>query len=30
MLHYGNMYPFCANYSIISTNVYCTLKIEEI
>ena len=30
MLHYGNMYPFSTNYSTISTNVYCSLKIEEI
>ena len=26
----GKRILFCTNYSTISTNVYCTLKIEEI
>ena len=30
MLHEGDTYPFCTNYSTISANVYYTLKIEEI
>ena len=30
MLHYRDTYPFCTNYSTISINFYCTLKIEEI
>ena len=27
---WGGTYPFYTNYSPISTNVYCTLKIQEI
>ena len=30
MLHYGDRYAFFTNYSTVSTNVYCTIKIKEI
>ena len=30
VLHYGDSFLFCTNYSTISTNVCCTLKKEEI
>ena len=30
MLHHEDRHPFFTNYSTVSTNVYCTIKIQEI